>query len=104
MMPVEIRVPQMGESVTEAVVGQWLKKEGDSVEADEAIVTLETDKVAVEVPADQSGVLERIVAAEGANVNVGDVLATIAGADGAVATPNGAAEATQAAAAPAVQA
>ncbi len=98
-MPVEIRVPQMGESVTEAVVGQWLKKEGDSVGPDEAIVTLETDKVAVEVPADQAGVLERIVAPEGANVAVGDVLATIGEGAGASPTPP-----TESAAAPAAPA
>ncbi len=74
----------LGESVTEAVVGRWLKKEGDAVGPDDALVELETDKVAMEVPADQSGVIERIVQPEGATVNVGDVLATLTeGADSA---------------------
>jgi 2-oxoglutarate dehydrogenase E2 component (dihydrolipoamide succinyltransferase) len=76
-MAVEIRVPQMGESVTEAVVGQWLKKEGDAVKPGEAVVNLETDKVAVDVPAEEPGVLERIVQQEGATVHVGDLLATM---------------------------
>jgi len=82
-MAVEIRVPQFGESVTEAVVGRWLKQEGDAVAPDEAVVELETDKVAVEVIAEQGGVLQHIAQAEGATVNVGDVLATLADGAGA---------------------
>lgn len=80
-MSVEIRVPQMGESVTEAVVGQWLKKEGDAVTPSDTIVTLETDKVALEVPAEHAGLLQKIAQPEGATVNVGDLLATIADGD-----------------------
>src|SRR5579883_3340132 len=76
-MPVEIRVPAMGESVTEAVVGQWLKKPGEAVGADEVVVTLETDKVAVDVPAEQAGVLASIQQQEGATVHVGDVPAIL---------------------------
>jgi len=76
-MPVEIRVPQMGESVVEATIARWLKKEGDTVSAGEAIVELETDKVNVEVPAETSGVLQSIAEAEGATVNVGALLATV---------------------------
>ena len=59
-MPVEIRVPQLGESVVEATITRWLKKEGDAVAAGEAVVELETDKVNVEVPAEQDGVLQQI--------------------------------------------
>ena len=84
-MSVEIRVPQMGESVTEAVVGQWLKKLGDRVGPDEAVVTLETDKVNVDVASDQAGILDRIVAAEGATVAVGDLLATVSATVGSAA-------------------
>jgi 2-oxoglutarate dehydrogenase E2 component (dihydrolipoamide succinyltransferase) len=76
-MPAEIRVPQMGESVTEATILRWLKKEGDTVKSGEAIVELETDKVNVEVPADSSGVIQSLAHAEGDTVAVGDVLAVI---------------------------
>ena len=73
-MPVEIRVPQMGESVTEATILRWLKKEGDTVAAGEAVAELETDKVNVEVPADTGGVIQKFSHAEGDTVAVGDVL------------------------------
>ena len=100
-MAVEIRVPHFGESVTEAVVGRWLKKEGEQVAVDEPVVELETDKVAVEVTAEQGGVLQHIAQAEGATVNVGDVLATLregAGAANGATTPVASAtQATQAA-------
>jgi 2-oxoglutarate dehydrogenase E2 component (dihydrolipoamide succinyltransferase) len=68
----------MGESVTEGVVGPWLKKEGDPVSPDEPVVTLETEKVAVDVVPEQAGTLERILQPEGASVKPGDVLATVA--------------------------
>ena len=76
-MPAEIRVPQMGESVTEATILRWLKKEGDSVAAGEGIAELETDKVNVEVPADSAGVIQSFAHAEGDTVAVGDVLAVV---------------------------
>ncbi len=76
-MPAEIRVPQMGESVTEATILRWLKKEGERIEAGEAIAELETDKVNVEVPADSAGVIQSFAHAEGDTVAVGDVLAVI---------------------------
>lgn len=76
-MPVEIRVPQMGESVVEATIARWLKKEGDSVSAGEAVVELETDKVNIEVPAETAGILQSIAEPEGATVNVGALLATV---------------------------
>ncbi|RBI84106.1 dihydrolipoamide succinyltransferase [Rhodosalinus halophilus] len=77
-MTVEVRVPTLGESVTEATVATWFKKPGDSVAEDEMLCELETDKVTVEVPAPASGVLSDIVAEEGASVGVDALLANIA--------------------------
>ena len=83
---VEVRVPVLGESVVEATVGSWLKREGESVQAGEPLVQLETDKVNVDVSADTSGVLASIAHREGDTVVPGDVLATIgSSADGAIA-------------------
>jgi 2-oxoglutarate dehydrogenase E2 component (dihydrolipoamide succinyltransferase) len=76
-MAVEIRVPALGESVTEATVGQWFKKEGEAVVAEEPLVALETDKVTVEVPAPASGTISEISAAEGDTVEIGAVLGAI---------------------------
>jgi 2-oxoglutarate dehydrogenase E2 component (dihydrolipoamide succinyltransferase) len=76
-MPVEVRVPVLGESIVEATVGAWLKHEGEAVEAGEPLVQLETEKVNVDVAADQSGVLGALAAQEGDTVHPGDVLATI---------------------------
>ena len=76
-MASEIKVPTLGESVTEATVARWLKKPGDSVAMDDPLVELETDKVTLEVNAPAAGVLAEIVAAEGANVAVGAVLGRI---------------------------
>ena len=81
----EIRVPTLGESVTEATIGQWFKKPGDAVKADEPLVELETDKVTVEVPAPASGVMGEIVANEGETVEVGALLGTVS-SDGAAAS------------------
>jgi 2-oxoglutarate dehydrogenase E2 component (dihydrolipoamide succinyltransferase) len=85
-MSTEIRVPTLGESVTEATIGQWFKKVGDTVAADEPLVELETDKVTVEVPAPAAGVLEAIAANPGETVDVGALLGAI-GANGAGAAP-----------------
>ncbi|MGD9668739.1 MAG: 2-oxoglutarate dehydrogenase complex dihydrolipoyllysine-residue succinyltransferase [Hyphomicrobiaceae bacterium] len=83
-MSIEIRVPTLGESVTEATVGQWFKKPGDAVKADEPLVELETDKVTVEVPAPASGVLGEVAAEAGETVEVGAVLGHVnEGAGGA---------------------
>jgi 2-oxoglutarate dehydrogenase E2 component (dihydrolipoamide succinyltransferase) len=98
-MATEIRVPALGESVTEAIVGKWLKAAGDSVNADEPLVELETDKVTVEVNAPASGVLGEIKAVEGTTVAVGAVLGAIGNSAGAVAV-----KPAQAAPAPAPQA
>ena len=76
-MAKEIRVPQLGESVTEATVAQWFKQEGEAVKGDEPLVELETDKVTVEVPAPAAGVLSAISAKPGQTVNVGALLGAI---------------------------
>ena len=76
-MPVEIYVPEFGESITEATVGRWLKGEGDQVQAGEPIVELETDKANFEVEAEQDGVLQNIAKGEGEDVGIGDVIGTI---------------------------
>ncbi len=77
-MATEIRVPTLGESVSEATVGTWFKKVGDNVQADEPLVELETDKVTVEVPSPASGVLTEIVAADGETVGLDALLGQIA--------------------------
>jgi 2-oxoglutarate dehydrogenase E2 component (dihydrolipoamide succinyltransferase) len=84
-MTTEVRVPTLGESVTEATVATWFKKPGDAVAADEMLCELETDKVTVEVPAPAAGVMGEIIAAEGATVGVDALLATIS--EGATAAP-----------------
>ena len=84
-MPVEVRVPPLGESVTEATVASWLKQVGDVVEAGEPLVELETDKVNVDVAAERSGVLAEIVHATGDTVHPGDILATVTESRGATA-------------------
>jgi 2-oxoglutarate dehydrogenase E2 component (dihydrolipoamide succinyltransferase) len=85
-MATEIRVPTLGESVTEATIGKWFKKPGDAVKADEPLVELETDKVTVEVPAPAAGVLQEIIAKDGQTVTIGAILGSIKeGAAGATA-------------------
>jgi 2-oxoglutarate dehydrogenase E2 component (dihydrolipoamide succinyltransferase) len=83
----DIRVPALGESVTEATIGQWFKKVGDAVAADEPVVELETDKVTIEVPAPSAGVLEAISANPGDTVNVGALIGAIGEGSGVVAKP-----------------
>jgi 2-oxoglutarate dehydrogenase E2 component (dihydrolipoamide succinyltransferase) len=95
----DITVPTLGESVTEATVGHWLKSAGDSVAKDEVLVELETDKVSVEVPAPEAGTLSEIVAKEGDTVEIGALLAKLGAGSGA-----GAANGGNGAAAPASQA
>lgn len=91
----EIRVPTLGESVTEATIGRWFKKPGDAVAVDEPLVELETDKVTIEVPAPAAGVLGDIVAKDGETVAVGALLGQIT--DGAAAAKPAAAPAKAAA-------
>src|SRR5229473_5938841 len=84
----DIRVPTLGESVTEATIGRWFKKAGDAVAVDEPLVELETDKVTIEVPAPSAGVLGEISAKDGDTVAVGALLGQInVGAAGAAAKP-----------------
>ena len=101
-MATEIRVPTLGESVTEATIGKWLKAEGDAVAVDEPLVELETDKVSVEVPAPAAGKLSAISVKEGETVEVGALLGMLEeGAAGAAAAPAAAAPAQPAPAEPA---
>jgi 2-oxoglutarate dehydrogenase E2 component (dihydrolipoamide succinyltransferase) len=86
-MAVDIKVPALGESIVEATVGKWLKQEGDQVNAGEPVVELETDKVNIEVMAENTGVLEKIVKGEGTNVGIGDTIGTIQTDGSAAATP-----------------
>jgi len=79
----EIRVPTLGESVTEATIGRWFKKAGDAVAVDEPLVELETDKVTIEVPAPSAGTLGEIVAKDGETVAVGALLGQITEGAGA---------------------
>jgi 2-oxoglutarate dehydrogenase E2 component (dihydrolipoamide succinyltransferase) len=95
----EIRVPTLGESVTEATIGRWFKKAGDAVAVDEPLVELETDKVTIEVPAPSAGTLSEIIAADGTTVAVGALLGQIT--DGAAGAKPAAAPPKPAAAAPA---
>ena len=101
-MATEVKVPTLGESVTEATVGQWLKKPGEAVKVDEPIVSLETDKVAVDVPSTVAGVMGDIIAKEGDTVEVGALLAYVNEGASAAASPAPAAAA--AAPAPAAKA
>jgi 2-oxoglutarate dehydrogenase E2 component (dihydrolipoamide succinyltransferase) len=98
-MATEIRVPTLGESVSEATVGTWFKKVGDAVKADEPMLELETDKVTIEVPAPASGVLSEIVVQAGETVGLGALLGQIGAGTGAAAAPAKAAEPAVAAAA-----
>ncbi|WP_434383233.1 2-oxoglutarate dehydrogenase complex dihydrolipoyllysine-residue succinyltransferase [Melittangium boletus] len=100
-MAVELKVPPLGESITEAVVGKWNKKQGETVAADEPIVVLETDKVTIDVPAPAAGAIAAIAFKEGDKVRVGDVLGTIeaGGASAPASKPAAAAEPAPAASA-----
>src|SRR5271165_1925172 len=100
-MAIEIRVPTLGESITEATVGKWFKKAGESVRADEPLVELETDKVTVEVNAPGAGTLAEIAAETGQTVAIGALLGQISGGAAAAApAPAAAPKAAQAPAAP----
>ena len=96
-MAIEIRVPTLGKSITEATVGKWFKKAGEPVRADEPLVELETDKVTLEVNAPGAGVLSEIAAETGQTVAIGALLGQLSG--GAAAAPAAAAKAAPAPAA-----
>jgi 2-oxoglutarate dehydrogenase E2 component (dihydrolipoamide succinyltransferase) len=85
-MAVELKVPPVGESITEVQIGTWLKREGDAVQRDEVVVMIETDKVTVELPAPVSGVLKQITVAAGGDATVGQVIGFME--EGAVASPD----------------
>ena len=76
-MSIEIKVPTLPESVTDATISKWYKKVGDRVARDENLVDLETDKVMLEVPASREGVIEKILVKEGSTVKAGELLAII---------------------------
>jgi 2-oxoglutarate dehydrogenase E2 component (dihydrolipoamide succinyltransferase) len=98
-MQVDVKVPQLSESVSEATLVSWHKKEGQAVKRDENLIDIETDKVVMELPAPADGVLVKIIKADGGTVTSGEIIATIdTEAKGAVAAP---AKAVEAAAAPA---
>src|SRR3990167_8532036 len=84
-MTIEIKVPMLPESVTDATIAKWYKKVGDTIARDENLVDLETDKVMLEVPAPKSGVIEKIIVTEGSVVKAGEMLAIIS--EGAVSKP-----------------
>src|SRR5574337_1414069 len=75
-MAVEVRIPTLGESVSEGVIVRWIKQDGDTVQTDEPLLELETDKASVEIPAERGGVLH-VLKAQGETVHVGDVVARI---------------------------
>src|SRR5262245_255420 len=83
----DIRVPTLGESVTEATIGRWFKQPGEAVAVDEPVVELETDKVTIEVPAPAAGVLSDIAAKDGSTVAVGALLGRIEEGAGPAAKP-----------------
>jgi 2-oxoglutarate dehydrogenase E2 component (dihydrolipoamide succinyltransferase) len=100
-MSSEVKVPTLGESVSEATIGQWLKQPGEAVAADEPIASLETDKVAIDVMAPQAGVMGQQLAKEGDTVVVGALIATIEDGSGAAAAPKAASSAPAPAPSPA---
>lgn len=103
-MSTEVKVPTLGESVAEATIGEWLKQPGEAVALDEPIASLETDKVAVEVPSPVAGVMGQHLAKVGDNVSVGAVIATVEAGGAAAAAPAAAAPAPAPAPAPAAAA
>src|SRR4051812_28838869 len=80
-MSIELKIPEVGESVREVQIGRWLKHEGDSVAQDENVVELETDKASMELPAPAAGVLGQILKQEGEMVVVGDVIGYVENGD-----------------------
>src|SRR5688572_16686103 len=99
-MAVELRVPEVGESITEVQIGTWLKAEGDAVERDEAVVEIESDKATLELPAPVSGTIEKLLKKKGDVVKIGELIATLAEGAGNGARPPQPAAAQPAPAAP----
>lgn len=73
-MPIELKVPEVGESITEVMIGTWKKREGDVVAIDDAIVEIESDKATVELPAPAAGTVVKVLKASGATAKVGEVI------------------------------
>ncbi|WP_347716677.1 2-oxoglutarate dehydrogenase complex dihydrolipoyllysine-residue succinyltransferase [Sphingomonas sp.] len=92
-MPTDVKVPTLGESITEATLGAWLKHPGDAIAADEPIATLETDKVSVDVPSPVAGIFGEALVAEGDTVAVGAIIARVVEGGGSAAAPVAAAPA-----------
>src|SRR6266853_5543431 len=86
-MSIELKVPPVGESVTEVEIGEWLKAEGDHVEKDENVVVIETEKATVELPAPTSGTLAKIRKQKGDSARVGDVIGEMEEGGGTTDTP-----------------
>src|SRR5215510_10365441 len=76
-MPTEIKIPEVGESITEVQISEWLKKEGDAVKADEPVAVIDSEKTTFELPAPKDGVLTRILHQSGETIHVGEVVAQI---------------------------
>ena len=102
-MSIEVRVPALGESVTEATIATWFKQAGDTVAIDEMLCELETDKVTVEVPSPAAGTLQEIVAQEGSTIEVGALLATLSEGSSDAAAPASSAPAASSTVAPAAK-
>src|SRR5260370_1089488 len=90
-MPTDVVMPQMGESITEGTITKWLKKVGDTVQRDEPIFEISTDKVDAEIPSPVAGVLSEIKVPEGSTVTINTVVAVIGGTAGKTAAPAAAA-------------
>src|SRR5690348_18400856 len=90
-MPIELKVPEIGESITEVEIGAWVKREGEAVRKDEPVVTLESEKATVELPAPDSGTLSRLLKQKGDVAKVGEVIGYLE-KDGQPAAPAKAAE------------
>src|SRR5438552_2727389 len=90
-MPTDVVMPQMGESITEGTITKWLKKPGDTIQRDEPLFEISTDKVDAEIPSPVAGVLSEIKVPEGSTVTINSVVAIIGGAVGKTAAPAAAA-------------
>src|SRR5258708_20665083 len=101
-MPTDVVMPQMGESITEGTITKWLKKPGDTIQRDEPLFEISTDKVDAEIPSPSAGTLKEIKIAEGATVQINTVVATIdeAGSESASPTPASSPAKAETAAAP----
>src|SRR5512138_3909125 len=95
-MSIQLKVPSLGESVTQATVGAWLKKEGDAVAADEPLVEVESEKATVALPAPAAGVLRKVLKATGEAVGIGEVIGELEEGAAAAKGGNGAAKAAAA--------